>query len=345
MKTSDKKSTTRTRTLLAALLCSLVFATTTAAQAVEPVAAAPVLAAETTNSQSEEEPSVAVVKQKDTKTTEFYTFTDRSPTRPVQKSQFVSKPSPFVSFSEAAEPVAAEPQNAQPSNADAAELAKKLSNPVASLISLPMQSNFDFGMGTGSGWRYTLNVQPVIPIALSPKWNMISRTIVSIIHQGNVTGPNQSQSGLGDTVQSLFFSPNKTEPFVWAVGPVFLLPTATNASLGAQKSGLGPTAVALKQKNGWTYGMLANHIWSVAGKSNRADLNATFVQPFVSYSTKDAWTYGLNTESTYDWNSRCWATPIIFSISKLVRFWQTADQLWRWTEVLGYDPDRRSGGL
>lgn len=203
---------------------------------------------------------------------------------------------------------------------EAQELAKKLSNPVASLISFPMQSNFDFGMGAGSGWRYTLNVQPVIPIALSPKWNMISRTIIPIIHQGNVTGPNQSQSGLGDTVQSLFFSPNKTEPFIWAVGPVVLLPTATNASLGAQKWGLGPTALALKQKKGWTYGVLANHIWSVAGKSNRADVSATFIQPFLSYSTKDAWTYSLNTESTYDWNGKSWSIPINPFISKLVRF-------------------------
>ncbi len=203
---------------------------------------------------------------------------------------------------------------------EAQELAKKLSNPVASLISFPLQSNFDFNMGTGSGWRYTLNVQPVIPIKLNENWNLISRTIIPIIHQGNVTGPNTSQSGLGDTVQSLFFSPNKTEPLIWAVGPVFLLPTATNASLGSRKWGLGPTALALKQKKGWTYGMLANHIWSVAGKSNRAEVNATFIQPFLSYTDKQAWTYSINTESTYDWNGHSWSIPINPFISKLVRF-------------------------
>lgn len=321
MKKSEMKSTMRTRTLLiAALLCSLPFATATHAQAVEPGAAAPALATETTNSQSEKEPSVAIVKPKGPKTTAFNASTNASTPRPVEKFTFVSKPFPFKSFAEAGEPVAAEPQNPPPGNADAAELAKKLSNPVASLVSLPLQSNFDFRMGTGSGWRYTLNVQPVIPIALSPKWNLISRTIIPIIHQGDVTGPNQSQSGLGDTVQSFFFSPNKSEPFVWAVGPVVLIPTATNASLGGQKWGLGPTALVLKQKKGWTYGVLANHIWSVAGKSNRADVNSTFIQPFLSYTTKDAWTYGINTESTYDWNGHSWAVPIIPSISKLVRF-------------------------
>jgi len=200
------------------------------------------------------------------------------------------------------------------------ELAKKLSNPVASLISFPMQSNFDFKMGTGSGWRYTLNVQPVIPFKLSDKWNLISRTIVPIIHQGNLTGPGSSQTGLGDTVQSFFFSPSKTEPLIWAVGPVVLIPTATNDALGTKKLGLGPTALALKQTNGWTYGVLANHIWSVAGKSSRSEVNSTFLQPFLSYNTRDAWTYSINTESSYDWVSNSWSVPIHLSISKLVRF-------------------------
>jgi hypothetical protein len=203
---------------------------------------------------------------------------------------------------------------------EAQELAKKLSNPVASLISLPLQSNFDFGLGSGSGWRYTLNVQPVIPIKLSEEWNLISRTIVPIVHQGNVTGPGASQSGLGDITQSLFFSPNKTEPLIWAVGPVFLIPTATDAALGTQKWGVGPTVLALKQKNGWTYGLLANHIWSVAGRANRSEVSSTFLQPFLSYSTKDAWTYSINTESTYDWVRNSWLVPINPFISKLVRF-------------------------
>lgn len=203
---------------------------------------------------------------------------------------------------------------------DVHELAKKLSNPVASLISVPLQSNIDFGLGTGSGWRYTLNVQPVIPIKLSNDWNLISRTILPIIHQGNVTGPNTSQSGLGDITQSLFFSPNKTEPFVWAVGPVFLIPTGTDEALGTQKWGVGPTALALKQSHGWTYGILANHIWSVAGKANRSDVNSTFLQPFLAYNTKDAWTYSINTESTYDWVNNSWSVPINPLISKLVRF-------------------------
>src|SRR5215510_5989960 len=152
---------------------------------------------------------------------------------------------------------------AQPSG-DAHELAKQLSNPVASLISVPFQSNFDFGMGTGSGWRYSMNLQPVIPFSLNSKWNMISRTIVPIIHQHNVAGTS-SQSGLGDISQSLFFSPTDSRRFIWGVGPQLLIPTATNDLLGTQKFAIGPTFLILKQKEGWTLGTLTNHVWSVTG--------------------------------------------------------------------------------
>jgi hypothetical protein len=166
----------------------------------------------------------------------------------------------------------------------------------------------------------TINVQPVIPVALNPKWNLISRTIIPIIHQANVTAPGAGQTGLGDVVQSLFLSPNKTEPFIWGIGPAILVPTATNQFLGSKQLGLGPTVVVLKQQHGWTVGTLWNHIWRVAGGSGRPRVNADFVQPFLSYSTKDGWSYTINTESTYDWTNKNWAVPIHFTVQKIVRF-------------------------
>ena len=105
-----------------------------------------------------------------------------------------------------------------------------------------MQSNFDFKMGTGSGWRYTLNVQPVVPFKLTDNWNLIP-AILPVIHQGNVTGPGMSQSGLGDILQSFFFSPSKREPFVWLVCLSCLFPLQ-RITLGSKKLGLGPTALA-----------------------------------------------------------------------------------------------------
>lgn len=202
---------------------------------------------------------------------------------------------------------------------DAQALAKKLANPISSLISVPFQNNFDFGMGPNrDGFRYTMNFQPVIPFALSKDWNLISRTIVPVIAQHKVAGTG-TQFGLGDTFQSFFFSPNKSEPFVWGIGPALLIPTATDKALGTEKFAIGPTIVVLKQKKKWTVGMLFNHVWSVAGKESRADVSSTFLQPFLSYTTKTAWTFTVNTESTYDWNGKSWGVPVHFQAAKLVK--------------------------
>ncbi len=204
---------------------------------------------------------------------------------------------------------------------DAAELAKKLSNPVAALISVPFQNNFEFGGGPNNdGFRYLLNFQPVIPVTLNKDWNLISRTIVPFIHQDDMIGTS-SQCGLGDIVQSAFFSPKQPTGggWIWGAGPVFLLPTASDDLLGAEKFGLGPTAVVLKQEHGWTYGALANHIWSVAGTDSRQDVSATFLQPFLSYTTKKQTTFGLSAESTYDWENERWTVPLNVTVAQLLK--------------------------
>jgi hypothetical protein len=207
---------------------------------------------------------------------------------------------------------------------DADALAKALSNPVAALISVPLQLNYDDGYGPGGyGERWTLNVQPVVPIELNEDWNVISRTIVPLIAQEDVIPGDRSQSGLGDLVQSVFFSPKDptASGWIWGVGPVFLLPTATDDLLGAEQWGLGPTAVALKQTaGGWTYGALVNHIWGVAGDDDRADANATFLQPFLSKGLSGGRTLTVNMESTYDWESSQWNVPVNFMYSKVTKF-------------------------
>lgn len=202
------------------------------------------------------------------------------------------------------------------------ELAKKLSNPIASLISVPFQFNYDSDIGTSDdGDRLQLNIQPVIPFSLNEDWNIISRTILPIITQDDIFSNAGKQSGLGDVVQSVFFSPKQaTESgWIWGAGPVITLPTATDDLLGTDKWGLGTTVVGLKQNGPWTYGALANHIWSVAGNDNRQDVSATFIQPFVSYTTKKAVTFGFGTESTYDWKSKQWSVPINVSASKVTK--------------------------
>jgi hypothetical protein len=202
---------------------------------------------------------------------------------------------------------------------EADTLAKQLSNPVAALVSVPLQLNWDTGMGEGHGERWTLNVQPVAPISISELWNMISRTIVPLIDQHDVIDAG-SQSGLGDITESLFFSPKQPTASSWIIGagPVFLLPTASDDLLGSEQWAVGPTAVMLKQTTtGWTYGALVNHLWSVAGADDRADLNATFLQPFLSKALGQGRTVTLNFESTYDWNANQWNVPINLSYSQV----------------------------
>jgi len=215
-------------------------------------------------------------------------------------------------------PTSGESAPAEGGDHSASDLAIQLSNPVADLISVPLQSNFDFGPGDGSdGFRYTLNVQPVVPFALSEEWNLITRTIVPIIHQEDVIGDG-SETGLGDVLASQFFSPRRAGPWIWGVGPVFLLPTATESELGSEKWGAGPTGVVLRQDGPWTFGILANHVWSFAGDDDRAEVNQTFLQPFATYTFPSGFGFVLNTESTYDWRAEEWTVPIFAGVTQVL---------------------------
>ncbi len=226
----------------------------------------------------------------------------------------------------------------------AEELAKKLSNPIASLISVPLQLNYDENIGPGdAGTKVTLNIQPVIPVSINENWNMISRTILPVVNQNDIFPGAGRQQGVGDIVQSLFFSPKALTKsgWTWGIGPVFLLPTGSKDELTADAWGLGPTIVALKQQGAWTVGGLANHIWSVDVDNGRPDINATFLQPFVSYTTPKAVSITLNSESTYNWESEQWSVPINFTATKVSRI---GKQMISWGGGVRYYADSTDGG-
>lgn len=224
------------------------------------------------------------------------------------------------------------------------EMAKQLANPIAALISLPFQLNYDRGFAHTSGSdsnKWTLNVQPVAPFSISDDWNLISRTIVPLIRTDNLPLGSGINGGVGDIVQSAFFSPKApTESgWIWGAGPVFLIPTGSDVS--ADTWGVGPTAVALKQDGPLTYGALANHIWSTGGDY---DISNTFVQPFFTYTTKGAMSVTLMTETTYNWEASDgneWTVPLFLVVTQVGKI---GNQLISYGAGVKYYADSPDGG-
>ena len=178
-------------------------------------------------------------------------------------SLFAQEKSPSV---EQGKPKVEEPE--ANTNANTEALQKATQNPVASLISVPVQNNNNFGINPGYRNQDVMNIQPVIPIGISKDWNLLVRWIAPVIYQPIPNQPSTPETGvygLGDMVPTFFISPKKPGKLIWGAGPVFQLATATNFYLGQRKSGLGPSFVVLTQPGHWTLGVLANNIWSVAG--------------------------------------------------------------------------------
>lgn len=209
-------------------------------------------------------------------------------------------------------PAAGATSQAQPSAGDAAELAKKSQNPVSDLISVPFQSNWNYGVGPERRTQYVLNIQPVIPVKLSEDWSLITRVILPITYQP--IGPSDSEKGTGDTSLAMFFSPAKPGKLIWGIGPQFLLRTASDTNLGSGKWGAGPTIVALTMPGHFVLGVLASNIWSFAGDSNRQQVNVLSVQYFINYNLPKARGFAITSAPTIqaNWqapNDQRWVVP------------------------------------
>ncbi len=200
----------------------------------------------------------------------------------------------------------------------AAEISKQLSNPLAKIINMPLQQNWDYGAGPNDdGQHYYLQIQPVIPVELGTDWTMLSRTIFKLENEHNMG--YDSATGLGDVSQTFFFAPNGNfHGWLGGVGPVFLIPLASQPELGSKKWGAGPSAIVLRQTEHWTYGLLASHTWSFAGNENRPDINSTFLQPFIARQLPGAWSVTAASEYSYDWNTDEEIFPVNLMVAKVV---------------------------
>jgi len=201
------------------------------------------------------------------------------------------------------------------------DLARKVANPLASLISVPLQYNVDGGIGPFDVERTTLNVQPVVPISLGSRsrWRLISRTVVPIVDvEGGPFGGGVS--GVGDVTQSVFVTPIAPTRGGWmlGLGPVVQMPVGSEPGLTTDRWSAGPTAIAVRQSGPWTYGVLANHLWSVGGEGGSPASN-TFAQPFVNYVTRTRTTFALNTEANRDWQAEAWSIPVNAIVNQLMK--------------------------
>lgn len=210
----------------------------------------------------------------------------------------------------------AAPDAGQAASAQAEQLAKQTQNPVSSLISVPLEANWDFGLGDRDATGTILNIQPVMPFGLNRSTNVILRVIMPLASQPS--GDGLRVNGMGDVVMTAFFSPAHSGRVIWGAGPVFLLPAATNNALGSEKFGIGPSVVVLTQPGKFTVGLLFNQIWSVSGAAYRTDVNQTLLQPFLNYNLGGGLAVGVNVEASANWNAdQAWTAPMRFSLSKV----------------------------
>jgi hypothetical protein len=221
-----------------------------------------------------------------------------------------------------AQPPPATPAAPPAESSDGTELAKKLSNPISDLVSVPFQFNWEQNVGPDKQTRFVLNIQPVMPFALTPKMNLITRIIVPFVSQPPLVPDGTAAAGVSDILASFFFSPNSGSSFTWGVGPAISLPSTTEPTLGTEKWSAGPTLVLLKQQGPWTVGALWNQIWSFSGSTARDDVNQMFVQPFLAYTTKNAVTLTLQSESVGNFaaDGDQWTVPINVIVSKVSSF-------------------------
>lgn len=191
-----------------------------------------------------------------------------------------------------------------PAAEDTQALAKATQNPVANLISVPLQNNSNFGVGPFNRTQDILNIQPVIPKPLGEHWTLITRTIQPIVWQPYSTQNAGGQSGIGDMNPTFFLSPAKPGKLIWGVGPAMVFPTATSAVLGQGKLSFGPSVVALLQPGNWTLGALVNNVWSVAGSAHRPHVNQMTLQYFINYNLKKGWYLSSSPIVTANWNNK-----------------------------------------
>jgi hypothetical protein len=227
---------------------------------------------------------------------------------------------------------------------DETDLAKKVQNPVANLISVPFQSNFNFGVGPDDGVQYVGNLQPVVPVKLGEAWNVINRPVIPLVYQPRSSDTQGSEWGLGDIQYQAYLSPAKPGKLIWGVGPVLGFPSATDDILGTEKWTAGPAFVALTIQGPWVLGANVLNQWSFAGDSDREHVNQFFLQPFVNFNLPRGWYLTASPAITANWKADSgekWTVPVGGGVGKLLKLGNQPINLQ--VQAFGF-PEKPKGG-
>jgi hypothetical protein len=197
-----------------------------------------------------------------------------------------------------------------------ADLAKEAQNPVANMISLPLQNNTSFNIGPYDRRSNVLNIQPVVPFL---DGRLITRTILPVIYAPDLASESGGTNGIGDLNITAFYSP-QTESLTWGAGPVLFFPTGGDET-GSRKWTAGPSVVALATPGPWVFGVLWNNVWSYAGEEDAPDVNRMLLQYFINYNFSGFYLVSAPV-ITADWKAeegQKWVVPFGVGIGKLLK--------------------------
>lgn len=221
--------------------------------------------------------------------------------------------------------LAQEPQAKTPEEIQQEEeqLLKQLANPLSAMASVATLLDFDYHIGPGEdGHRTTLSFQPTVPLSLGEQWSIVSRSVLPVVYQEEITPGAGSQAGIGDLTEAVYAAKMEPGPrgWVWGAGPIVQIPIGSEDLLTNKKWSLGPSIAFVKQQDDLTYGLIASQLWSIGGSGQRPDVNVGLYSPFLTYQSTGLWNLELQVPFTYDFNAHQWTVPVLLTIEKLVSF-------------------------
>ena len=231
-------------------------------------------------------------------------------------------------------PATAPPKEGNEKTEDLGEINKKLTNPVSDLWSITFQQNnylLDPGPGQSLRWNSNLNFQPVMPVALTRDWNLITRPVVTVFNSVPHPDPDyppqiQRTTGFGDTIllEMLSPSPHLVGNWLLGFGPTFILPTASTDWTGQGKWQVGPGGLVGYLSKKWILGVFPQQWWSFAGSGGRPNTSQMNLQPIAAYFLPDGWSIGYSGNILANWKAGSagdtWTVPLGLSVDKVFTF-------------------------